>query len=135
MSEVKPPAGDDNPGGPTWSDEGDEAPRPAPVVDTHTLFKLKTEAEKQRAAIEEKKALLEADAERRRHFMRMQIRVLFGVGLVFLVTLMVLVVGLWRDLLPLEVATELMRMVIPTVLGAGLTIVGMFFRGGSGGQS
>ncbi|CRK59847.1 hypothetical protein [Alloactinosynnema sp. L-07] len=111
--------------GETWSD-GDTAAADRELIDTHTLFKLQTERAELAAA-------RKAQGETRRHNMRMQVRVLSGVGLVFAFTLVLLAIGLWRDLFPLEFATELMRMVIPTVLGAGLTIVGVFFRSNSGG--
>ncbi|PPK61860.1 hypothetical protein V5P93_002404 [Actinokineospora auranticolor] len=109
----------------TWTDS--EEAGAGPVVDTHELFQLRT-------AAEEKRELRAAELERQRHFMRMQVRVMLGVGLVFLVTLVTLVLGLWLHLMPQGVAEELMRMVIPTVLGAGLTITGMFFRGGGGSR-
>lgn len=73
----------------------------------------------------------QAQTEERNHFRSMQLMVLSGVGGVFVLTLLTIVIGLWLGMIPLDVGVELMRMVIPTVLGAALTIVGTFFRGSS----
>jgi hypothetical protein len=75
------------------------------------------------------------DREARHHVRTMQIKILSGVGLIFIGTILTLVAALGLGLIPPEFGSELMRMVIPTVLGAGLTIVGTFFRDGGGGGS
>jgi hypothetical protein len=109
----------------TWSDPDPASARPAAgqVISTRELFTLTNEREERLAA-------QEAQTEARRHFMKVQLRVLSGVGLIFFATIITLVVGLWKKLIPEDFATELMRMTIPTVLGAGLTIVGAFFHNG-----
>lgn len=109
----------------TWTEPGIEPIDSGQVIDTRTLFTLVTEHD-------ERKALRDAQSESRRHFMRMQLRVLTGVGLIFFCTILTLVIGLWRHLIPLPFGTELMRTVVPPVLGAGLTIVGAFFHNGGG---
>ena len=111
----------------TWSEPGSAMAATGKVIDSRTLFKLQTERE-------ERLVMHAAQAEARRHFMKMQLRVLSGVGLIFIATILTLVIGLWRHLIPLAFGTELMRMVIPTVLGAGLTIVGTFFHNGGGSK-
>lgn len=127
MPEPAPDPAAPEPDPATWSDPDPASARPAAtrVISTRELFKLTNERDERRAA-------QEAAAEARRHFMKMQLRVLSSVGLIFFATIITLVIGLWRRLIPEDFATELMRMTIPTVLGAGLTIVGAFFHSGGG---
>lgn len=112
----------------TWSEPGNEPADTHKVIDSRTLFTLQTEREVRLAVQAEQ-------IEARRHFMKMQLRVLSGVGLIFIATILTLVVGLGAHLIPVAFANELMRMIIPTVLGAGLTIVGVFFHNGGGHKS
>ncbi len=94
----------------TWADPDSKSPATGKVISTREWMQI------------------EAERDTRRHHMRMQVWILSGVGLTFIGTVLILVISLGLGWIPPAFGTELMRMVIPTVLGAGLTIVGTFFR-------
>jgi hypothetical protein len=77
---------------------------------------------------------MDARAAARRHHLRMQKWVLIGVGALILLTLLVLVVGLWVGAIAPSFATELARTTLPILLGAAATIVGAFFGAGANGN-
>ncbi|TDV46111.1 hypothetical protein [Actinophytocola oryzae] len=81
--------------------------------------------------LRERQAELEAKSAARRHYLRMQKWVLFGVGALILLTVLALVLGLWVGAISAEFATELTRTVLPILLGAAATIVGAFFGSGA----
>lgn len=81
--------------------------------------------------LRERAAELEAKANARRHYLRMQKWVLIGVGALILLTIAVLVVGLGIGALTPTVASELARTILPILLGAAATIVGAFFGAGA----
>jgi hypothetical protein len=96
-------------------------------------------AEGQRVAVRSKdldlhaqQAEIEARSAARRHFLRMQTWILLGVGSLIVLTIFVLVLGLWVDAISSSFATELARTTLPILLGAAATIVGAFFGVGSG---
>lgn len=84
--------------------------------------------------LRERKAEMDARAAARRHHLRMQKWVLIGVGALILLTLLVLVVGLWVGAIAPSFATELARTMLPILLGAAATIVGAFFGAGANGN-
>jgi hypothetical protein len=81
--------------------------------------------------LRERQAELEARSAARRHYLRMQKWVLFGVGALILLTLLALLIGLWVGAISPTFATELARIVLPILLGAAATIVGAFFGAGA----
>jgi hypothetical protein len=67
------------------------------------------------------------DREKQQHVNAMQIRVLYGLGAVFALTFVVLVpIGAFVSN-GSAFALELARMIIPSVLGSGATMVGVLF--------
>jgi hypothetical protein len=96
-------------------------------------------AEGQRVAVRDQdldlraqQAEIDARSAARRHFLRMQTWILLGVGSLIVLTIFVLVLGLWVDAISSSFATELARTTLPILLGAAATIVGAFFGVGSG---
>jgi hypothetical protein len=81
--------------------------------------------------LRERQEELEAKSAARRHYLRMQKWVLFGVGALILLTVFALVLGLWLGAISPEFATELARTILPILLGAAATIVGAFFGAGA----
>ena len=81
--------------------------------------------------LRERQAELEAKSAARRHYLRMQKWVRFGVGALILLTVIALVLGLWLGAISPEFATELARTILPILLGAAATIVGAFFGAGA----
>jgi len=73
---------------------------------------------------------IEAKHAAREHYLRMQKWVLLGVGVLLLLTVLVLVVGLWVKAISASFASELARTMLPILLGAAATIVGAFFGAG-----
>lgn len=69
----------------------------------------------------------ELDAKRHAHKASMQNRVLAGVGLVFLTTLVVIVTAVSLGGITEEFATELAKMILPVVLTSGGSIVVALF--------
>ncbi|KAA2260120.1 hypothetical protein F0L68_20560 [Solihabitans fulvus] len=65
--------------------------------------------------------------EQRRHVAGMQSRVLLGIGAIFLVTLLVIVLGPRYFQMQQDVVHQLIQTVLPSVLAAGATIVGTLF--------
>lgn len=74
---------------------------------------------------------IEAKSAAREHYLRMQKWVLLGVGTLLLLTILVLVLGLWINAISTSFATELARTTLPILLGASATIVGAFFGAGA----
>lgn len=60
----------------------------------------------------------------------MQSRVLWGVGAIFFGTLIAVIVGTGAHWITPEFASELARMILPTVLGSASTIIGVLFVAG-----
>lgn len=81
--------------------------------------------------LRERQAELAARAAARRHYLRMQMWVLIGVGALILLTIIVLVLGLWVGAISASFATELARTTLPILLGAAATIVGAYFGVGA----
>ncbi|MFL6126715.1 hypothetical protein [Actinophytocola sp.] len=81
--------------------------------------------------LRERQAEIEARSAARRHYLRMQKWVLFGVGALILLTVFALVIGLWVGAISTSFATELARIMLPILLGAAATIVGAFFGAGA----
>lgn len=81
--------------------------------------------------LRERQADLEAKKVARRHYLRMQKWVLLGVGTLIVLTVLALVIGLWIGALSPALATELIRTMLPILLGAAATIVGAFFGAGA----
>lgn len=80
--------------------------------------------------LRERQAELEAKSAARRHYLRMQKWVLLGVGTLILLTVLILVIGLWVGAIQSDFATELARTILPVLLGAAASIVGAFFGAG-----
>ncbi|HEX2130860.1 MAG TPA: hypothetical protein VHH15_04815 [Actinophytocola sp.] len=76
-------------------------------------------------------AEIDARLDARRHFLRMQTWILVGIGSLIMLTIVVLVVGLWVGAISSAFATEVARTALPVLLGASATIVGAFFGVGS----
>ena len=76
-------------------------------------------------------AEIEAKRAARRHYLRMQVWVLIGVGALIVLTVLALVLGLWLNAISKDFATELARTMLPILLGALATIVGAFFGVGA----
>lgn len=87
------------------------------------------EPAKHKALIEERNLR----AEKERHTAIMQMRVLIGVGLVFALTLVTIIGAVWANAVSESFASELSRMILPTALGSGTTIVGALFLSDRGG--
>ena len=63
-----------------------------------------------------------------RHENRMQSRALFGVGVLFLITLVVVIVAPWVAAISEDFARTLAQMILPALLASGATIIGTLFR-------
>jgi uncharacterized integral membrane protein len=74
---------------------------------------------------------IEAKHAARAHHLRMQKWVLLGVGILLLLTVLMLVLGLWVKAISASFASELARTMLPILLGASATIVGAFFGAGA----
>lgn len=62
-----------------------------------------------------------------KHRRNMQAHVLWGLGGVFLITLLTVVFGVGTKLISEDFGRELVRVILPTVLGSATTIVGVLF--------
>jgi hypothetical protein len=69
----------------------------------------------------------ELKREQQRHVAWMQTRVLIGVGLIVVITFETLVLAVGFGGISTATASELGRMVLPALVGAGSTIVGALF--------
>lgn len=111
MSNAPPPVAEES--GEVWSDvhAGNATPvtglpgQPGPVVGTGPLVGRKTT----------------------RHVSRMQLRVLYGVGGFFLLTLVAIVAGPATGAIREEFAAQIMQTILPPLLASGATIVGTLF--------
>jgi hypothetical protein len=81
--------------------------------------------------LRERQAEIDARTAARRHYLRMQKWVLFGVGALILLTVCALIIGLAIGAISTSFATELARIMLPILLGAAATIVGAFFGAGA----
>jgi ABC-type phosphate transport system permease subunit len=63
-----------------------------------------------------------------RHENRMQSRALFGVGVLFLITLVVVIVAPWVAAISEDFARTLAQMILPALLASGATIIGTLFK-------
>jgi hypothetical protein len=61
------------------------------------------------------------------HHRSMQAQVLWGLGGVFLITLLTVVISVGTTMISEDFARELVRVILPTVLGSATTIVGVLF--------
>ncbi|MDQ3054081.1 MAG: hypothetical protein M3R66_09755 [Actinomycetota bacterium] len=63
-----------------------------------------------------------------RHENSMQTRALIGVGVLFLLTLMIVVAAPWVGAISEDFARTLAQMVLPALLASGATIIGTLFK-------
>jgi hypothetical protein len=79
------------------------------------------------AAPSQQRPLIEFRNRRHRHLARMQTKVLYGIGLVVMITLFTLLFGIGLGAFSENFGLELLRTVLPPSLAAGATIVGTLF--------
>ncbi|MCI2421021.1 hypothetical protein MOQ72_26610 [Saccharopolyspora sp. K220] len=79
------------------------------------------------AAPEQHRPLIELRDRRHRHLAGMQTKVLYGIGLVVVLTLLILLIGVGFGAFSENFGLELLRTVLPPSLAAGATIVGTLF--------
>lgn len=63
-----------------------------------------------------------------RHENRMQSQALVGVGVLFLITLAVVIVASWVGAISEDFARTLAQMILPALLASGATIIGTLFK-------
>jgi hypothetical protein len=70
-------------------------------------------------------------ADARKHFNTMQTKVLWGIGIFFLITLATIVIAPATGKISEDLAKEIMHTVLPPVMASAATIVGTLFASGS----
>jgi hypothetical protein len=66
-----------------------------------------------------------------RHFDRMQTKVLWGIGIFFLASLLAVIIGPAVHAISEDLAKEIMKTVLPPVMASAATIVGTLFVSGA----
>lgn len=108
-----------------WSDEDDDRAdqvRDRPLIGLNEL--------EVREKLKDSAASRAESSRAQQHTRKMQGHVLIGVGSLIVLTLAAVLIGLGAGIIDPEFAQQIMQTMLAPIVGAGLTIVGFFFRSG-----